>query len=231
MKGNAQIKVLVKIDELLNNILRRITTEKEKHVTFDETTAPPQETNVRTMIPATKPKTTVLPSITKAIVDKPIPIQTPTPRVQVDTNTEITTTPSTPRVHTKPKENILPKQMKLCHRIHKATTNQVRLPHRHNIQLHQQEQCERVQLIRDEKMGEYLNYWQLIQDPKHKKIWNTSAVNEFGRLAQGVSGRVKATNTIFFIRKDQVPKDQMKDEAYGNFSCDMKPNKAETHRT
>jgi hypothetical protein len=107
----------------------------------------------------------------------------PTPRVQVNTNTEIATTPSTPRVHTKPKENILPKQMKLRHKIHEATTNRARLPHRHNMHLHQQEQCKRVQLIRDEETRQYVNYWQLIQDPKHKKIWNTSAANEFGRLA------------------------------------------------
>jgi hypothetical protein len=56
-------------------------------------------------------------------------------------------------------------------------------------------------------MGQYFNYRQLIRDPKHKKILNTSAANESGRLAQGVGRRVKATNTILFIRKDQVPKD------------------------
>ncbi len=95
-------------------------------------------------------------------MDKPIPIQTPTPRVQVNTNTEIATTPSTPRVHTKPKENIFPKQMKLHHRIHEATTNQARLPHCHNMQLRQQEQRKCVQLICDEETGEYLNYRQLI---------------------------------------------------------------------
>ena len=99
------------------------------------------------------------------------------------------------------------------------------------MQLCQQEQCKRVQLIRNNETGKYLNYWQLNQDPKHKEIWNTSAANEFGRLTQGVGGRVKATNTIFFIHKDQVPKDQMKDVMYGSFSCDMKPNKTETHRT
>jgi hypothetical protein len=68
-------------------------------------------------------------------------------------------------------------------------------------------------------------------DPKHKQICSTSAANEFGRLAKGVGGRVKATNTIFFIHKDQVPKDQMKDVTYGSFSCNMKLNKAETHQT
>ncbi len=42
-------------------------------------------------------------------------------------------------------------------------------------------------------------------------------------------GRVKATNTIFFIRKEQVPKDRIKDVTYGSFICGMKSNKTETH--
>jgi hypothetical protein len=42
---------------------------------------------------------------------------------------------------------------------------------------------------------------------------------------------VKATNTIFFIRKDQLLKDRMKDVTYGSFICDIKQNKTETHRT
>ena len=54
--------------------------------------------------------------------------------------------------------------------------------------------------------------------------------NEFGQLAQGVGGRVIPTNTIFFIRLDQVPIDRRKDVTYRSFSCDMKPNKKETHR-
>jgi hypothetical protein len=42
---------------------------------------------------------------------------------------------------------------------------------------------------------------------------------------------VKATNTIFFIRKDQLPKDRMKDVTYRSFICDIKQNKTETHQT
>ncbi len=57
---------------------------------------------------------------------------------------------------------------------------------RHNMQLRQQVQHERAQLIRDEETGEYLNYRRLIWDPRHKELWQTSAANEFGRLAQGV---------------------------------------------
>ena len=58
------------------------------------------------------------------------------------------------------------------------------------------------------------------------------SANEFGRLAQGLKdGRVKGTNTIFFISKDKVPKDRAKDVTYGSFRCDLKPNKTETHHT
>jgi len=99
------------------------------------------------------------------------------------------------------------------------------------MQLCQQEQCERVQMVQDNETGEYLNYRQLIWNPKHKEIWSKSAANEFGRLAQGVGGRVKATNTIFFISKNQVPKDRIKDVTYGSFVCDIKQNKTETHQT
>ncbi len=41
---------------------------------------------------------------------------------------------------------------------------------------------------------------------------------------------MKPTNTIFFIRKDQVPKDQTKDVTYGSIRCNIKLNKEEKHR-
>ncbi len=93
---------------------------------------------------------------------------------------------------------------------------------------------ELAQLVYDKDTGKFLNYQQLIKSPKHKELWTTLAANEFGRLAQGVGTRIpkdKATNTIFFIQKDQVPKDRTKDVTYGSFSCDFKPNKEEKYRT
>ncbi len=137
VKGNAQIKALEKIDKLLNNIPKKGGTRKEQHVVFNEHTAPPRETNAT-------PRTFLQKSITKATINKSITNQTPTPRV-----------------HSKPKENTLPEQMKLHHRLQEAATNRVRLPHRYNMQLHQQEQLERIQLIHNDKTREYLNYWQL----------------------------------------------------------------------
>jgi hypothetical protein len=99
------------------------------------------------------------------------------------------------------------------------------------MNLCQQDQIERIQLVHDKETGEYLNYRQLIQDPKHKEVWSKSAANEFGQLAEGVGGRVKGTDTMQFARKEQVPLDRRKDITYGSFSCNIKPNKEEKERT
>jgi hypothetical protein len=114
--------------------------------------------------------------------------------------------------------------------IQNTATQRARIPQRHQMQL-RQEQREQAQLIYDKESKEYLKYRQLMRDPKYKETWSKSAANEFGRLAQGVGGRYKGTNTIHFIHKNQVPHDRMKDVTYGSFSCDYKPNKTEKERT
>jgi hypothetical protein len=214
VKGKAQIKTLEKINELLNNVPKKIAINRENHVTFDETTTPPKETNATNKMQTTTPNVLSWPLLTKATIDKPIQNKIPIPRVQ-----------------SKLTEQASLEQMRLRHRIWEVATNRARLPQRNHMQLRQQEQCKRVQLIHNNKMGEYLNYRQLIRNPKCTKIWSKSAANKFGQLAQGVGGRVKPANTIFFIQKDQVPKDWTKDVTYGSFSCDMKPNKEGKHQT
>ncbi len=68
-------------------------------------------------------------------------------------------------------------------------------------------------------------------NPTYNESWAKYAANEFGRLAQGLKdSRVKGTNTIKFIRKDQVPNNRMKDVTYGSFNCNFKPNKEEKDR-
>ncbi len=87
---------------------------------------------------------------------------------------------------------------------------------------------ERAQLIHDNKTNTYLNYQQLLWHPNYTRAWNILTVNKFGRLTQGLKdGHVKGTDTIRFIRKDQVPTNRMKDVTYGSFNCDYKPNKEE----
>ena len=52
--------------------------------------------------------------------------------------------------------------------------------------------------------------------------------NEFGQLTQG-NGHVQGTDTIFFIRKDEVPTDRI--VTYARFVCDYRPPKSEPERT
>ena len=62
--------------------------------------------------------------------------------------------------------------------------------------------------VLDHETGKLFEYRKLLSHPKYAKAWNTSAANEFSRLAQGVGGRVQGTNPIFFIRKDEIPLDR-----------------------
>ena len=83
--------------------------------------------------------------------------------------------------------------------------------------------------IMNAEKGKVLNYRQLMQSQKHKETWSKLSSNEFGRLANGVGGCIKGTNTIKFIHKHKVPSKRMKDVTYGQFVCMIRLEKAETH--
>jgi len=51
-------------------------------------------------------------------------------------------------------------------------------------------------VVMDQDSGKMMNYRQLRKHPKFNKTWTTSSANEFGRLANGVGGCIKGTNTI-----------------------------------
>ena len=55
--------------------------------------------------------------------------------------------------------------------------------------------------VLNKETGELMEYCHLILNPKYRELWQNSYKNELGRLAQGMPGRVKGTNTIFFIHK------------------------------
>ena len=67
--------------------------------------------------------------------------------------------------------------------------------------------------------------------PKYKEVWGTSYGNEIGRLFQGMPGRVKGTDTCFFINKNDIPKDRAKDCTYGRIVTSYRAGKAEPNRT
>ena len=65
--------------------------------------------------------------------------------------------------------------------------------------------------VKDAETGKVLNYRHLMQSPKHNETRNKSFANKFGRLANGVGGRIKGTNMIKFIHKRDVPSIRMND--------------------
>ena len=51
--------------------------------------------------------------------------------------------------------------------------------------------------------------------------WCKAVGNELGRLANLIENWVRATNTMEFIRKEEVPK--VRTVIYANFLCDYRP--------
>jgi hypothetical protein len=76
--------------------------------------------------------------------------------------------------------------------------------------------------------GRLMEYQQLITDPETRVDWQLSAANEFGRLAQGVRGRMKGTNTITFIHHHEMPSNRQ--ATYPRFICSERPQKQENNR-
>ena len=71
-----------------------------------------------------------------------------------------------------------------------------------------------------------------MRDPKYKKNWSTFSANEFGRLANGVRGRIKnSTNTIRFIRRKDIPGSRRNDFTYGSFVWNVLNEKSKKNRT
>jgi hypothetical protein len=86
--------------------------------------------------------------------------------------------------------------------------------------------------VMDEDTGKQLNYRQLTRSTKYREAWSLSPANKFGRLANGIGGRIKnPTNTIEFIFQHKVPTERMKDVTYGQFVCTVQPEKAESNQT
>ena len=84
--------------------------------------------------------------------------------------------------------------------------------------------------VLDHDTGKMLEYRQLLCHQKSEEAWNRAGANEFGRLAQGVSGRIKGTNTIEFIHKHEVPQDRLKDVTYITFFSNVQTEKEEQNR-
>ena len=85
--------------------------------------------------------------------------------------------------------------------------------------------------IEDGETGAVLEYQHLSKHPKYKETWKHSYVNEIGRLVQGIPGQVNGTNTLFFMKKDEVPDKRFRHVTKGQIICDYWEGKAEPNRT
>ena len=74
-----------------------------------------------------------------------------------------------------------------------------------------------------------MKYRHLIQDSFHKNDGLISSTNELGRIAKGLKGGIKGTDTIFFVHKHQVPKGRS--VTYAPIVCSVRPEKEEQKRT
>jgi hypothetical protein len=72
---------------------------------------------------------------------------------------------------------------------------------------------------------ELLEYRHLIANQTTRATWQHSYGNKIGRFAQGMPGHNIGTNTIVFIKKNQVPWNRAKDMTYGLIACLVRPEK------
>ena len=90
--------------------------------------------------------------------------------------------------------------------------------------------CDLANAVLDGDTGEMLEYRHLITRPKYKEVWGDAYGKEVGRLAQGIPGKVEGTNTLFFIRKDEVPADRIKDVTRDRIVCNVRLEKDDPNR-
>jgi hypothetical protein len=78
--------------------------------------------------------------------------------------------------------------------------------------------CEMANLVLGTN-GELLEYWHLIANPTTRATWTYLYGKKIGRLAQGMPGGNTGMNTIHFIPRDGVPREQAKDVTYRLIIC------------
>ncbi len=182
----AQIEALQKLDELLDNkpmpTTRTEPTANTRCVTFNETTKPPQENIPSPRMDMTKPPRETVPN---PEVDNPSQqTRMITPITKAVVNKSITKIPP-PRVE---KTHATPLNDKERLRQYLRSKTMARIPQQ-SMQLRREiTHREQAQLIHDKDNGEWLNYCQLLCNPKHKETWTKLAANKFGRLTNRIGG-------------------------------------------
>ena len=84
--------------------------------------------------------------------------------------------------------------------------------------------CDLAYAVLDDETGDLLEYRHLMKHPKYKDVWTKSFGTEIRRLAT-------TTETIFFIKKDEIPQERQGDETYARIVCVYRDGKKDKYRT
>ena len=213
-KGREEMSALKRLNGILSNTASS-TQKKNKTVTFRDPIPEPRVTKSKIGIQQSPSEIAIPPRVlTKAVIDKPL-------------RSEQLNGPTTRSRYVQAVKAMLSRGRPT----QSLTDNCMEELAQAVIDDNRAQAIEYANEVFDEDSGKLMKYRQLITHPKYKEVWMHSSANEFGRLAQGVGGRIQGTNTIYFIHKHQVPSDRWKDITYAKFVCELKPNKAEIHRT
>ena len=186
---------------------------------------------------------------TTALFSEPVP-QCQHPAPNVITQDDNNSTPAPPRAQRskRVKQRLLSQENeKHCHLLNLVANDAAPMPnltirdgteasnglHKANQHLQMQEWAFQeyfAHAVIDEATGKSLEYRDLIKDEKLKKIWAKSFTNELGRLAQGIR-EITGTDTIHFIRKEEIPCHRWRDITHGRIVVACRPQKSEPNRS
>ncbi len=76
-----------------------------------------------------------------------------------------------------------------------------------------------------------MEMWHLLVNPKDKELWGQPYTKELRRLAQGIPGVSKGTNTIAFIHYKDIPNDRKHDITYMQVCVNYCPEKEDPNCT
>jgi hypothetical protein len=74
-------------------------------------------------------------------------------------------------------------------------------------------------------MGHLMEMQHLLVNPKYMELWGKSYMIELERLAQGISGVSKSTDTIVFICREDIPHNRKCNVTYAQVCVNYFPKK------
>ncbi len=226
--GSKVTNAYIQIAQILRRATERppprapaITPPAEQRVPATEPRVATREPRVED---TNRPRPTINAPLPQPIVSPQPSVQKSTPRVSQpakEVRPAIRKSPRLPRLHA---------QRRYVTRYGRAIDNIQRAQHAEAYKHHIAALATPI----DTTKGNQGSIKKLLKGPD-AKIWDRGRANEWGHLLEhGVglqrpaSERIEGSGTLFFVRRANIPADRK--VSYANMVCDIRPQKAETHR-